>query len=200
MHERRRRVRNPGVPAAMALAALACVAPLPAGAQEAMAPARLEAALGATSLHGDASAQAAASLLVGVSRRFLVGGTGSLVLGTRTLPGSVPGSDLELRTAFGGLVGQFALADGGRHELWLRLTLGAGNAKLDLAVVGTRIAADNFGVVVPEIGGGLRVTDAVHLGAALGYRGTFGVEDLPGVSPSDLGGPSARVLLSLRRF
>lgn len=169
-------------------------------AQDAAAPFRLELSMGGTSFLGEASAQASVAALLGVSDRISVGGMGSILLGMRTLPGSVPGTDAELRTALGGVVVQVDLGGDPTWSVWLRLTSGLGNAKQNLAVAGTRIAADNFGVLLPELGITHRLTGPLHVGAALGYRATFGVEDLPGVSSADLRGPSGRLLISLRHF
>jgi len=168
--------------------------------QEARAGGRFDLSLGATPLHGDASALATASVLVGVAGRLYLGGTGSAFLGKRTLAGSAPGTDLELRSAFGGLVLHYRLTPPEGSDLWLRLTAGAGNAKVDLAVARTRVAADNFGVLEPELGLSRHVAGPLHVGVAVGYRATFGVDDLPGVSPADLRGPTARVVLTALRF
>ena len=48
-----------------------------------------------------------------------------------------------------------------------------------LVVVGTELAAANFGVVEPEVTGLLPLHDFVHIRAHLGYRIVYGVEDLP---------------------
>lgn len=180
--------------------ALGAALPGEVAAQDATTPARLELSLGATSYLGDASAEAGGAALIGLTDRISLGGTGSLLLGSRTLEGASAGNDVSLRAAFGGVLAQFRISGDGERELWIRLTAGAGNAKQELVVAGSRIAADNFGVVFPEVGGSRRVAGPLHLGVAVGYRATFGVENLPGVSSTDLRGPSARVLASLRRF
>lgn len=172
---------------------------LVAQAPPASVGASVEASLGATALHGGASWTTSASVLLGVTPKLSVGGSGTLFLGTADLGGSTPGSDRTLRTAFGGLVAQLTLAELPRLSLWLRTLAGAGNAKVDLAAVGARIAADNFGVFVPEFGGTMQLAGPLSAGAAMGYRAVFGVDDLPGVRPSDLRGLTVRVLLVLRR-
>jgi hypothetical protein len=185
----------------VALTCAAAAAPTPLRAQAADVPvgAAVEASLGATALHGGASWTASASALLNLTPRLSVGGSGTLVLGTADLAGSVPGSDLTLRTAFGGLIAQLTLADRPELSLWLRALAGAGNAKVALAAVRARIAADNFGVVVPEIGVTMQIAGPLGAGAAVGYRTVFGVDDLPGVGPSDLRGVTARALLVLHR-
>lgn len=190
--------RGRGSAAALAAAALLALAPAPAEAQESRAAARFEMSAGATSLRRDASALATASVLVGITPRLYLGGTGSVFLGTRLIEGSTRGNDLELRSAFGGLALHYRLADA--PSLWLRLTAGAGNAKVDLAVARTRIAADNFVVLEPELGVSRPVAGPLHVGVAVGYRATLGVEDLPGVAPADLRGPTARLVLTALRF
>lgn len=182
--------------AAAAAAFIASPTALVGQAPAAAAGASAEASLGATALHGGASWTASAAVLLGLTPKLSVGGSGTLFLGTARL---APGSDLTLRTAFGGLVAQLTLAELPGLSFWLRALAGAGNAKVDLAAVGTRIAADNFGVFVPEFGGTMQIAGPLSAGAALGYRAVFGVDDLPGVRPSDLRGLSARILLVLRR-
>jgi len=186
---------------AWACAAVLAVAAPPA--LEAQAPPRrawsaLEGSLALTSLHGDASWMGGVTGLLGLGHRLSVGGGGMAALRTTRLPGSGPGSDLELRVAFGGLVANVRVMEAEGTEVWARVLAGAGNAKLDLAVARTQIAADNFGVLIPEIGATLAVAGPLRAGAAVGYRATFGVEDLPGVGALDLRGFSARILLAVR--
>ncbi len=173
--------------------------PMLAQAPDGRVSAAVEASFGATALHGRASWTASASALLGLTPRLSVGGSGTLFVGTTDLAGSVPGSDLTLRTAFGGVTAQLGLVDHPRRSLWVRALAGVGNAKVDLTAVGTRIAGDNFGVLLPEIGTTIRIVGPLSAGAAVGYRAVFGVDDLPRVGPSDLRGVTARVLLALHR-
>lgn len=171
----------------------------PVAAQDAMqrrASSSVEASLALTRLHGHAAWMSGITGLLSLGNRVSLGGAGSVAMEAQRVPGAVPGSDLDLRVAFGGVVGQFLVLDAGDREAWVRILAGAGNAKLDLAVAQTQIASDNFGVIQPEVGGSLRLHGRVRAGAAVGYRITYGVEDLPGVGAPDLRGPSARVLLS----
>lgn len=188
-------------------AAVALAAPLAAqsmaGEPPAASPpatASLEASLALTTLQGGASWMGSATGFLGLIPRLALGGTGSVLLGSRSLPGSARGTDQKLRIAYGGLVVQYEVAHRGDRSFWVRLLGGAGNAKVDLALVGTQIASDNFGVLVPEIGGSVALFGPLHVGAALGYRVALGVEDLPGLAPADLRGPSARVLVAVHRF
>ncbi|MBM4373302.1 MAG: hypothetical protein FJ098_16720 [Deltaproteobacteria bacterium] len=192
-----RRVAVRGVLAAVAWAALAA----PAAAQWVdTAAVSAEASLAMTTVQGGLELMGSGAVLLGLTPRFSVGGGGSVLLGPRELPGSTRGTDQELRLAWGGLVVQLDVARRDDRHVWVRILGGAGNAKVDLAVVRTRIASDNFGVFVPEVGGSVRLRGPVRLGAALGYRAVLGVEDLPGLVPADLRGPSARVLLSVHPF
>lgn len=185
----------------LSLAAAVVLAPhLPVAAQDTRAPAFVEVSTGLTTLHGKTSALGSGSLLLGVTDRIAIGGAAHVVLGARELAGSTSDSDTELSVAYGGLLTQLTLSDTPRYSLWLRFLAGAGNARMDLAVVRTRIAADNFGVLVPELGGTLHLKGPFHAGVALGYRSVFGVEDLPGLTSQDLPGPTGRVLLSVIIF
>ena len=123
-----------------------------------------------------------------------------MMFGHRRLAGTVRGSDLDLRMAYGGLAAQWQLAEGDRRALWLRALAGVGNGTMDLAVAGTRIAADNFGVFAPELGGNLLSDGPFQAGLSVGYRAVFAVEDLPGVTASDLRGPYLRAHLTYRLF
>lgn len=203
-HLRPRRSRSvpPGAAARAAclavLVLLAAAAPL-AGqeASERRASASLEGSLAVTPIHGSATWMAGLTGLISLGHRVSLGGGGDVALQSRRVAGSVPGSDLDLRVAFGGFVAQVLVLEGDRHEGWARLLVGAGNAKLDLAAVGVQIASDNFGVLHPEVGGSVRVHRRLRAGVAAGYRVTYGVEDLPGVGAPALRGASARVLLSI---
>lgn len=168
------------------------------GAQEARAPARVEAGVGATALHGSLAPIGSAGLLFALSERISIGGVGAFALNGTRLPGNSPAEDLELTVGWGGFAGEVRLAASGDRRLWLRLVAGAGTARVDLALVGTRIGSDNFGVLVPELGGGLQVRGPIHLAAAFGYRLPIGVEDLPATSGEDLRGVVGRLQLSVR--
>lgn len=192
-----RRVAVPGALAAVAWATLAA----PAGAQWVdTAAVSAEASLAITTVQGGAELMGSGAVLFGLTPRLSVGGGGSVPLGARALPGSTRGTDQELRVAYGGLVVQLDLARRDEWHLWVRVLGGAGNAKVDLAAVRTRIASDNFGVFAPEVGGSAYLKGPLRVGAAVGYRAALGVEDLPGLVPADLRGPSARVLLSVHLF
>jgi len=73
-------------------------------------------------------------------------------------------------------------------------------AKVSLPIVGTELAADNFGVVEPEIVGVLPLRSFAALRAQVGYRLAYGVEDLPQVDAKYLRGATVTVSLSLGPF
>ena len=199
--ERRRRAWPSVAVGAVAVAVCgAAAAPLAAQSSDARAAAWAEASLSLTTLEGGADWMGSAAALLQLTPRLSLGGGASMLLGPRSLPGSDPGTDQELRVSYGGLVAQLQVARRGDRDLWLRLLGGVGSAKVDLAAAGTQIASDNFGVFVPEVGGSVLLRKPLRLGAAVGYRAVLGVDDLPGLAPSDLRGPSARVLLSIHPF
>ena len=81
--------------------------------------------------------------------------------------------------------------------LWLR----AGSWMMaGLVVVGTELAAANFGGAEPEVTGLLPLHDFVHIRTHLGYRIVYGVEDLPQVEPEHLRGATLTLSLSLGPF
>ena len=164
------------------------------------AAALFEGSLVTTVVKGDLTGMGGGAILVGLTRRLMVGGAGAFMFGQRRLAGTVPGSDLDLRMAYGGLVAQWQLAEHGDRALWVRTLAGVGNGSMDLALVGTEIAADNFGVFAPEVGGRLLVNGSFQAGLSAGYRAVFAVEDLPGVTAADLRGPYLTAHLTYRLF
>ena len=185
---------------ALLAAGLFCAAPVQA--QEAGSPATafFEGSLAVTTVQGDVAGMGGGAILLGVNRRLSLGGAGAFMFGHRRLPGPGPGSDLDLRMAYGGVVAQWLVLERGERNLWVRALAGVGNGSVDLAVVGTEIAADNFGVYAPELGGSMTVRGPLLGGASVGYRGVFGAGDLPGVTPADLRGPFVRAHLTYRLF
>jgi len=117
-----------------------------------------------------------------------VGGAGWILLDPVEIGGETPGSDLELRVSYGGIRVRADRATQGPVGVWIGVLAGAGNAKLGLPVVETEIAADNFGVLEPELGVRMLLGNRLSLQASLGFRIVFGAENLPGLSPSDLRG------------
>jgi hypothetical protein len=105
-----------------------------------------------------------------------------------------------LTISYAGEQSEYRLARAGAGGLGLRLLVGAGSAKVSLPIVGTELAADNFGVVEPEVDGVLSVGDFVQLRAQLGYRMVYGVEDLPQIDPKQLRGATLTLSLSLEPF
>ncbi|NJD20860.1 MAG: hypothetical protein FIA95_16450 [Gemmatimonadetes bacterium] len=161
----------PGGKVALALAwAIGAGAPLPLAGQavEAATAASAEASVALTTVVGELSWMGSGEVLVDLTPRFSLGGAGSFLLSARSLPGATRGNDRELRIAFGGLVAQVELSRGKGRRFWLRVLSGAGNAKVSLALVGTQIASDNFGVLAPEVGASLPLIGPLRAGAALG--------------------------------
>lgn len=193
------RIRAPVL--AVFLAVLAV--PDHAGAQQEggrEAHAYLGASLGTTRLHDQTSTMAGGALLLSLDGRLAFGGGGWVMLGGDTVEGQASGSRYDFRMSYGGLMAQARILGRPRAALELRTLVGAANAKVRLPVVNTLIAADNFGVVEPEVVGSFRILPGLDAQASVAWRWTFGVQDLPGLSPNDLRGFSARIGLAIENF
>ncbi|MEJ2203035.1 MAG: hypothetical protein P8170_02890 [Gemmatimonadota bacterium] len=155
----------------------------------------LEASLTFSTLRGEASSFVGGTGLLSTGGRLAVGGAGWIQATDAAIPTGTQGSELELLVAYGGVAVQVALRDREPVGVFVRALLGAGSARVRLPVVGTEIAADNFGVVEPEVAILRHLPSIFSIGAGLGYRFVFGVEDLPGVRSGDLRGPVARLFV-----
>lgn len=188
-------------PLALALAAFGLL--LPTGSlrgqasTDAPAFAALEVSAMLTTLRGKAGIFAGAAGLLGWGEGFAVGGAARIQGTDNTIATGSPDSDLQLVTAYGGLLTQLSLPVDAPGDLFVRVLLGAGSAKIRLPVVGTEIAADNFAVIEPEVVLLRGLAGPLRVGAGVGYRLVFGVEDLPGLGAGDLRGPSARIFLHI---
>ncbi len=168
------------------------VLPGPAGAQvtpQAPEPARV----GAT-----AAVVVEGGHLAGASRMF-VGGWGGLVFGNNLVVGGggaalsrrveITGSEsptgFDLGVGFGGIYVRYAAARWGALAGEWGLLLGAGHAEVNDRLVGLEVGADNFMVLAPEAGLTYEIFRKLHLGASVGYRYVWGVEDLPLLSSED---------------
>ena len=168
------------------------------GAQDHRARASLEVSMAATTVRESTKASAGAAGLLNLGNRFAFGAGGTIMLGPSAMEGG--GLEQDLHVAYGGVILQVTLAGSPRRHLALRALAGSGNAKIKLAVGGAEVSADNFGVLQPELLGTVTIMGPLQMGAGLGYRHVFGVDDLPNVTPADLKGPLAGIHLSLRTY
>ena len=129
-----------------------------------------------------------------------LGGAGWVLVTPLRIDDAGTGTALELAVAYGGVLLERRLSAPGTTSLGLRILIGSGNAKVSLPVVDTEIAADNFGVVEPEIYSALGLGGRLELRAQLGYRLVYGVEDLPQVAPGHLRGATLTVSASVGPF
>ncbi len=166
--------------------------------QERAAQAMVEASLRATSMRGHSVGMAGGAVAVRVGDDFFFGGAGYLMMHPLDL--SRPGSALELRMAYGGLLTGIRIHDG-RHLRWTaRLLLGAGNAKAVVPVVGTELRSDNFGVVEPEVTASVWAMKLVSMRVDAGYRFVYGVQGLPRVTTEQLRGSFVGLSLVFGQF
>jgi hypothetical protein len=141
-----------------------------------------------TSFRGDGAWMLGGSLVFSLTPRTAVGGAGWMLTAPALIDATETGSESDLIVGYGGVVIHHRFSAPGSSGLGLRLLLGAGNAKVRLPVSGTEIAADNFGIVEPELVGALAIGPHAELRAQVGYRLAYGVEDLPQVTSRSLRG------------
>ena len=171
-----------------------------ATASESPASATVSVGVRRTSLRDRSAWMVGGDALISFGHSFSLGGGGWVLAKPLGISGAEGGSDLDLTISYAGVQSEYRLARVGAGGLALRVLVGAGSAKVSLPIVGTELAADNFGVVEPEVGGVLSVGDFVQLRAQLGYRIVYGVEDLPHIDPEHLRGATLTLSLLLGPF
>jgi hypothetical protein len=165
-----------------------------------MATGHASAGIRATRLRGKNALMLGGDVRLRVSRGLSVGAAGWGLIDPISISSAALGSDLALDVAYGGVVLQYAPRSGGTGRWAVRVLLGAGNGKISLPIISTEIAADNFGVIEPEVLGRVPVWSFLEVQAHLSYRLVFGVEDLPQVTADHLRGASMSLTLSLGPF
>jgi hypothetical protein len=196
----RRRTEPQLIRRAAVLLLLSLVGPSSLHAQDARAHASIEAAARVSALRGSAKLFVGGIGLLDLGGRVSFGGGGWILLGTSRIYAGSADSDRDLRVAYGGVVADVELVRDARWDLRARALLGAGNGKISLRVAGVQLAADNFGVIEPELCGSWHVSPNASVVGSLAYRYTYGVNDLPSVSQDNLAGVSLGVGFAVRSF
>lgn len=168
------------------------------GTSESSTSFAVEASYRLSRLQGESARMLGGAALFTIDDRYAFGLAGWSLFSPTTL--RRPGSALDFGFAYGGVVVEMRLARRRKARVAARLLVGAGNGKLSLPLVGTELDSDNFGVMEPEILGTLDLFRPLRLTAGLGYRAVYGVQDLPGITQSDLRGWTTRLSLSLHTF
>ena len=153
-----------------------------------------------TSLRNSGAWMVGGDARISFGTSFSLGAGGWALAKPLGISGVAGASDLELAISYAGLQAEYRLAQARVTGIGLRLLVGAGSAKVRLPIVGTELAADNFGVIEPEVVGELALRDFAQLRAQLGYRLVYGVEDLPQVGPEHLRGVTLTLSLLLESF
>ena len=151
------------------------------------AEAHAAAALRVTPLRDGTEVMAGGELLLTRAGSLSIGASGWFLLTDHPILGDIAETDLDLRVAYGGLVVRQRALEG-PTSVSVGLLLGAGNARISLVAVETEIAADNFGIIEPEVVLERSLTARLGVQARFGRRWVYGVEDLPQVAPSQLAG------------
>jgi hypothetical protein len=121
-----------------------------------------------------------------LSDKLAVGGGGFALMSDVELAGSGGDTGFELNMGYGGLTFRFWEPIRGALSGEVGLLLGAGHAEVQTRLTGTEVGSDNFLVGEGELGLSYHILNSVHIGVAVGYRLTSGIQDLPGVSNDDL--------------
>ena len=129
------------------------------------------------------------------SGNFAVGGGGFALAKDVELAGSEGDTGFNLGMGYGGLVFRFWEPLGNSLVGEVGLLLGAGHAEVQAQLTGTEVGSDNFLVGEGELGVSYRVLRSLYVGAAVGYRLTSGVRNLPGVVSGDLNDFTGSVFL-----
>ncbi len=129
------------------------------------------------------------------SGNLAVGGGGVALAKDVELAGSEGDTGFNLGMGYGGLVFRFWEPLGNSLIGEVGLLLGAGHADVQAQLTGTEVGSDNFLVGEGELGVSYRVLRNLYLGAAVGYRLTSGVQNLPGVTSGDLNAFTGSVFL-----
>lgn len=117
-----------------------------------------------------------------------VGGGGFALLNDVELAGSGGGTGFNLDFGYGGLFLRYWEPLSGPLTGEVGLLIGAGHGEVRNQLDGTEVGSDNFLVSEAEMGAFYTLFERFHVGLSVGYRLTAGVEDLPGVSETDLNG------------
>jgi len=120
------------------------------------------------------------------SDKLAVGGGGFALMKNVELAGPEGETGFDLDMGYGGLMVRIWEPLGSYLTAEVGLLLGAGHAEVYQQLTGTEVGSDNFLVAEGELGIAYSLSRGIHLGAAVGYRLTSGIEDLPGVSKGDL--------------
>jgi hypothetical protein len=126
-----------------------------------------------------------------------IGGGGFALLNDVELAGSKGGTGFNLGFGYGGLFFRYWEPLSNLLTGEVGFLVGAGHAEVRNRLDGTEVGSDNFLVSEAEMGALYSLLDNVHVGLSVGYRLTAGVEDLPGVSKTDLNGFTGTLSLRL---
>ena len=170
------------------------------GSESTTATTFVSAGLRRTSLRNSGAWMVGGEARISFGSAFSLGGGGWAMAKPLGIPSVASESDLQLAVSYAGVQAEYRLWPAQAAGIGLRLLAGAGSAKVSLPIVGTELAADNFGIVEPEIVGILPMHDFAALRTRVGYRFVYGVEDLPRVDPKHLRGATLTLSLMLGPF
>jgi hypothetical protein len=128
--------------------------------------------------------------------RLALGGAGFALLQEVELVGSEAGIGFDLGMGYGGLYVSYFKPLSHRLMGQMGLLAGAGHAEVRDRLVGREVGSDNFPVLEPDLSLFFAVHPRIHVGASLGYRLAWDVNNLPTVSAEDMRATTAT--LSLR--
>jgi len=118
--------------------------------------------------------------------RLAVGGAGFALLRDVALVGPEAGIGFDLGMGYGGLYVAYWKELSPRVTGQLGFLAGAGHAELTDRLIGREVGSDNFPVVEPDLSLFFTIHPGVHVGASIGYRMAWRVDNLATVSAKDL--------------
>ncbi len=118
--------------------------------------------------------------------RLAVGGAGFALLRDVELVGPEAGIGFDLGMGYGGLYLAYWKELSARVTGQLGFLAGAGHAELTDRLIGREVGSDNFPVVEPDLSLFFTIRPGVHIGASIGYRMAWSVDNLATVSAKDL--------------
>ena len=155
-------------------------------------------------IHGDLGVAAGGKGGWIINHTFSIGGAGYGFSNDIIVGKDANGKNLYLHAGYGGFLVEYISNSDDLIHTTYSLLIGAGGANVSLNRMGDipdpeDKSADAFFVVEPEVNLDVNITKWMRGSVGAGYRFVSGV-NLPGVSNSDLAGPTLQLVLKFGKF
>ncbi len=135
-----------------------------------------------------------------INHTFVLGGGGySQLLDVKTDQFSTEGKPLYLNVGYGGFEMEYIHESDKLIHWTVHAMIGSGYAKLKEHNPNEAVKTDNIYMFEPSFNVDVNVSQWFRIGLGLSYRLAMDV-DLPGITSSDVGGPSGLVILKFGSF